>query len=626
VAVSGAAEEALSDTLERATEAHIVEELPRGDGFRFTHALIRETLYEGLGLLRRRSLHRAVGEALAASSRPDPDAVAHHLGQASDDRAFDWLIQAGDRAQRSYAWLIAAERYEQAAALIADDTERQREYGWLHVLIARMLRLSDTPRALGFVTDGARIGRDVGDCWLWLFGSMHVGYFQVLIGETRLGVQRLVEVGAEMEVAFRDGRLEGWTPPERLTLDTRSPRAIHRMARQHPNQPVVLARALECVHLAWSGRLREAESLGGRLTSVWSSNRIDEAVRDDALGLVSSWGDLYLALARVSDALGHPDESLERLDIATRAYAMIPHYVQMAGTWSMKMETLIAYRTEDISARRLAAEQAIANASKAVGASMEFQMAAFHRGLSLLEGHWHQARDLLSERHARVHDGPRWFGSQRESGVLAQLHRQMGSIDDAWRVINAFLPDGAATEPGDSQFYPALTLIHTAASLALDAKDAATGRAWLESHDRWLSWSGAVLGQVAGHLGWARCYRETGDLAAAEQHARTALSKASDPRQPLGLIAAHRLLGELASQRGAHAVAHEHLRESLSLAERCEAPYEIALTQTALAELCVAVGEGDTARDLLAAARATCERLGAAPHLTRIVTLEATIA
>jgi ATP/maltotriose-dependent transcriptional regulator MalT len=131
-----------------------------------------------------------------------------------------------------------------------------------------------------------------------------------------------------------------------------------------------------------------------------------------------------------------------------------------------------------------------------------------------------------------------------------------------------------------------------------------------------------VVGQVDGHLCWARYHRETGDLRAAEQQAQTALAKATNPRQPLGLIAANRLLGELATQRGDHGTGLSHLRDSLALAERCEAPYEIALTQTVLAELHLATGDTDAARDLLATARATCERLGARPALERVADLE----
>ena len=106
------------DVVEQAVEAHLLEAERDGTRVRFVHALTREALYEGILPPRRRALASAVAEALLASASPDPDAVAYHLQQAGDPRAWDWLVKAGDRAQRAYAWVTAAERLQAAAALL----------------------------------------------------------------------------------------------------------------------------------------------------------------------------------------------------------------------------------------------------------------------------------------------------------------------------------------------------------------------------------------------------------------------------------------------------------------------------------------------------------------------------
>ncbi|HEX6737949.1 MAG TPA: AAA family ATPase, partial [Vicinamibacteria bacterium] len=98
-AVTGAEEEALVALAERAEAAHLVTAWADGEGTSFTHALIREALYEGVPALRRRRLHRRVGEALAALPAPDPDAVAAHFQRAGDPRAVAWLIRAAERAE-----------------------------------------------------------------------------------------------------------------------------------------------------------------------------------------------------------------------------------------------------------------------------------------------------------------------------------------------------------------------------------------------------------------------------------------------------------------------------------------------------------------------------------------------
>ena len=81
-------EDALLDVVEQAVEAHLLEAERDGTRVRFVHALTREALYEGILPPRRRVWHRRVAEALMAKPGPDPDAVAYHLREASDPRAW----------------------------------------------------------------------------------------------------------------------------------------------------------------------------------------------------------------------------------------------------------------------------------------------------------------------------------------------------------------------------------------------------------------------------------------------------------------------------------------------------------------------------------------------------------
>jgi len=98
--------------------------------------------------------------------------------------------------------------------------------------------------------------------------------------------------------------------------------------------------------------------------------------------------------------------------------------------------------------------------------------------------------------------------------------------------------------------YTAQMVQRVAVVLALDAGDLATARDWLEAHDRWLAWSGAVLGQSEREALWAQYHRAASDPEAAYRSAEQALAHATDPRQPLALLAAHRLLGELDTDAG----------------------------------------------------------------------------
>src|SRR5205807_6869309 len=99
---------------------------PGGTRARFVHALVRDTLYEGIALSRLRAIHRDVAEAIAAASSADPDLVAFHFHRASDVRAVEWLLKAGERARRSWAWLTAADRFEAALPLLAPEQIGER--------------------------------------------------------------------------------------------------------------------------------------------------------------------------------------------------------------------------------------------------------------------------------------------------------------------------------------------------------------------------------------------------------------------------------------------------------------------------------------------------------------------
>jgi DNA-binding CsgD family transcriptional regulator len=159
----------------------------------------------------------------------------------------------------------------------------------------------------------------------------------------------------------------------------------------------------------------------------------------------------------------------------------------------------------------------------------------------------------------------------------------------------------------------------------VQAGDLATARSWLEAHDRWLDWSGAVLGQAEGFLLWARLYLAEDNTDKAHAYAVHAFERANDPEQPLALIAVHRFLGELTTSARDFDEADQHLKASLELAEDCAAPYERALTLLAQAEREAERGNISTARDLLVEVRRICSDLGAQPTLERVKQLTASL-
>jgi tetratricopeptide (TPR) repeat protein len=115
----------LLDAVGEAMAGRLLAETDTPGRFRFSHSLIRETLYEGLPLARRVELHRHVGEALEACHGTDgahAAELAHHFAHAATDadgrRAVRHSIRAGTHATAVLAHEEAVAHYRQALAML----------------------------------------------------------------------------------------------------------------------------------------------------------------------------------------------------------------------------------------------------------------------------------------------------------------------------------------------------------------------------------------------------------------------------------------------------------------------------------------------------------------------------
>jgi predicted ATPase len=101
--VAGLDTDRLLETIEEAETARIVVAAADAPGwYRFTHALIRETLYDELPTARRARLHRRVGEALqelyAGAPEPHLAELAHHFLQALPAGEIEPAVEYARRA------------------------------------------------------------------------------------------------------------------------------------------------------------------------------------------------------------------------------------------------------------------------------------------------------------------------------------------------------------------------------------------------------------------------------------------------------------------------------------------------------------------------------------------------
>jgi predicted ATPase len=126
------------DLLAEATSTELLQESGALGRYRFSHILIRETLYEDLTAAKRMRLHRRIADVLeeqfAGNIEPRLPELAHHwfkAAQAGDPRkTMDYAVRAAEQASARLAFEEAARLYQRAlkaADLAAAPTSSRAE-------------------------------------------------------------------------------------------------------------------------------------------------------------------------------------------------------------------------------------------------------------------------------------------------------------------------------------------------------------------------------------------------------------------------------------------------------------------------------------------------------------------
>jgi DNA-binding CsgD family transcriptional regulator len=614
--VASLSDEALLAIVEQAIDAHLLAAERDGTRVRFVHALTREALYEGIAPPRRRLWHKRVAESLLKTTDPDPDAVANHLQQAGDPRAWEWLVKAGDRAQRAYAWLTAAERLRAAAALLVEVADEDRTRCWLARRVGWLLRFSDPIGALPAVNDALRTAARIDDALSvaelgWVRSVLFFYSDQIRAGMAEMSdVKRQLDTleEAPFEASRVSNKIQSWfTDALPLMLSLGTTAFVHD-ATPFQDAGHRFRRSAQLWYCALSGlpgtTVEEDEEFVAAADVPGAEERIVAAVAFT-----------YHALGIVHAGLGHPNTAHRMWTRARELFDGFDHHALTAFSVLNELrDVALTYEAADPAARRHLAEEAeaaLARAGGALGPGVSPRLAWLN--CLVLDGVWAAADRIL-------HDLPlpgNNYLRREVTAARATLARHRGQPEVAWAHIRHLFPQGAATEPGDLIHQEGLFLQRLAADLCLDEGDLLGAREWLAAHTAWLAWSGSVLGRAAGQASWARCHWANGDPTRARAAAEQARALASIPDQPLVLLAVHRLLGEIETAAGAHGSAEGHLAAALELSATCEAPFERALTLLALAELRAAAGDATGATTLLDEVRLICVPLGAAPTLAR---------
>jgi len=127
----------------------IKERVIHGEGIcSFADVIVRDVVYEEVSPLKQKKLHRIVGDALEKVYAKKIDEhlgelASHFLESGDKDKALDYFLKAGEKAQKVYANAEAASYFQSALRLLEEKEDETREK-------ARILeRLGDIKRLVG---------------------------------------------------------------------------------------------------------------------------------------------------------------------------------------------------------------------------------------------------------------------------------------------------------------------------------------------------------------------------------------------------------------------------------------------------------------------------------------------
>ena len=337
-AVSETEEGAVLEGLDEGPTARVLTDAPSLGRVRFSHMLVRDTLYEGLAPSRRRAAHLRAGEILqrfyATDAKPHLAELAHHFCQAlpSGDpaRAADYAEQAGHRAIALLAYEEAARLYGlalHALNLQAGETAQKR----CELLIAlgdAQARAGDEPAArqaflqaveiaehagLSVLLAEAALGYGGRFVWSRAYGDVH------LIPLLEAGLQAVPTDHAALRarlMARLSGALRDYPARERRASLSAQAVAIARDL----GDPATLAYALDGRYCAimWPDTAPERVELANEIVEL--SHQVGDHER-------AIMGRLYRALANME--LGRMSEVEPELEITAAQAAQLRQPAQL---------------------------------------------------------------------------------------------------------------------------------------------------------------------------------------------------------------------------------------------------------------------------------------------------------
>ena len=562
---------------EAVTIGVVAEESVALSRYRFSHALMREVIYETLPIPARAGLHRAVGAAIEHLHGTDSDRhlaeLSRHFAEAASSgegaKALTYARRAGDRAMQSFAYEEAVAEYQRAlhALELAEPDESLRCEIVLR-LGAAQVRAGRYAEAKESHLRAAEIARRLGSPELFARAAIGYGEPQVEGGQVNRALIDLLNEALET--------LSDEDAPLRVRALARLSVELTFSDEDH------LKEALSRKAVDMARRLRDPAALGhaldARWMAIWGPDGLDEraALSDEILRLAKQTNNRDLELCgreqRAATALEFGDVLTVDSEIAVHA-SLTGELRMPVFQWSLTtMRATRALLNGTFQEAESLAEAAHALQPERVNARWAHML-----GLSILRWEQGRLRELHDAWQAHVDRYPR-LAVARSWLTLGDLERGTPTDVDTARFNLQQMVEQIPNRPRNGLWLQGLAL---AAQVASELDDAEAASALYP-----------LLHPYAGQF------------------------ITMNMEQPVACLGSTSLyLGLLATATSCWDAAVEHFEASLREHERIGAIPFLTRTRYAYARMLLRRGEAadqDRARELLDRASATAQAIGMA--------------
>jgi DNA-binding SARP family transcriptional activator len=529
-----AEDEFLSALDEALAAGLLVESDGRLGSYLFSHALIRETLYEGMSLPRRARVHKRVGEAIEAAQgrrhgRYLPQLAYHFTRAVADaedaEEAITYALRAAEQATTMLAHEEAAEHYARAL-----DVQRRfqpeairRRCELLLALGEARVRCGERAYASSAFREAAALAEQLGD---------GAALARAAVGASRRYVQPPGVVDTEL-IAMIERALALETG--RTLMRVRLLACLCGAIYYSPDRDRMESLSQEAIDIATELRDPEAraQACGARRRVLWDAPHLQERIEvsTEMLTLARQLGNLELQLQAhawlVVDLLERGDR--DAVDAQMEAFAAgADRLRQPLFEWT----SIIWQAMRALLAGALDRADGLASEALAAGGPAEAVTASQYYAIQVLGIRRDQGRmgELEQATRRLVDENPRrpaW------RAALANLLCEEGRLEEAREEFERLAAHDFEDVPKDLDWMIAMTLLSDVCADLGDAERAALLYEKLEPYadvNVVIGLAAVCLGSAASFLGKLADTMGRGDLAA--EHFERALAANTDLLAP----------------------------------------------------------------------------------------------